>query len=260
MKKQLLTVFVTLVVLLVGCKKDKNDTETPDNPTTAKVLKRIIETENGVTTTNTLSYGGNKRLIAITSNDGEQFVKFTYDDNGNITKIENKADDVKNIFEFSYNNSLPVSGNFKSYEVTGSEEVLTNTYDLQYTVVNGMVTKIKAIIPANPSNGQQASNVEYDLAYSNGNLTRIASGGIAAYSAAFTYGSKKPVFPVVSKYILDPAGFSAQFYAKNEILTIAYDFPGNTLDNTITTAYTYDAQGYVLTANDGETQSRFEYE
>jgi YD repeat-containing protein len=259
MKKHLLTLMVALATLLVGCKKDKNDTE-PVNPTTSKVLKRIIETENGVTTTNTLSYGGNKRLIAITSNDGEQFVKFTYDDNGNILKIENKVEDVRNIFEFTYNNNVPVTGNFKSYELTGTEEILAEKYDLQYTVVNGTVTKIKASIPADAATGQQAYNVEYDLTYSNGNLTRIASGGIAAYSAAFTYGNKKPVFPVVSKYILDPAGFSAQFYAKNEILSINYDFPGNTLDNTISTAYTYDAQGYVLTANDGETQSKFEYE
>lgn len=260
MKKELLTLIVALVTLLIGCKKDKSDTETPANPTTAKVLKRIIETENGVTTTNTLIYGGNKRLMAITSNDGEQFVKFTYDDNGNITKIENKVDEVKNIFEFTYNNNIPVSGNFKSYELSGTEEILASSYDLQYTVLNGIVTKIKAIVPANPSNGQQASNIEYDLTYNNGNLTRIASGGVAAYSAAFSYGSKKPIFPQVSKYVLDPAGFSAQFFAKNEITKIDYDFPGTQLDNTITTVYTYDAQGYVLTANDGQTQSRFEYE
>ncbi|RYZ28917.1 MAG: hypothetical protein EOO10_07955, partial [Chitinophagaceae bacterium] len=151
MKKQLLTLIIALVTLLVGCKKDKSDTEqTPTNPTAAKVLKRIIETENGVTTTNTLTYGGNKRLMSITSNDGEQFVKFTYDDNGNITKIENKVEDVRNIFEFTYTNNIPVSGNFKSYEISGTEEILEETYNLQYTVVDGVVTKMKAGIPADP--------------------------------------------------------------------------------------------------------------
>jgi hypothetical protein len=38
-----------------------------------------------------------------------------------------------------------------------------------------------------------------------------------------------------------------------------YDYPGTELDNTITNVYTYDANGYVLTANDGETQTQFEY-
>jgi len=52
---------------------------------------------------------------------------------------------------------------------------------------------------------------------------------------------------------------SSRFFAKNDLLTMHYDYPGTELDNTITNVYTYDANGYVLTANDGETQTQFEY-
>jgi hypothetical protein len=51
-----------------------------------------------------------------------------------------------------------------------------------------------------------------------------------------------------------------QFHAKNEVLTAIYDFPGTQFDNTITTKYTYDGNGYPLTSDDGETQLKYEYQ
>ena len=54
-------------------------------------------------------------------------------------------------------------------------------------------------------------------------------------------------------------GYTLQFSTKNETLTAFYDFPGTQFDETVTTKYTYDADRYPLTYNDGDTQLTFEY-
>jgi hypothetical protein len=259
MKKNFLLLVLGAMLAITGCQKEKGGGGSPTTGS-SKILKRIVETENGVTTSFELTYDGSKRLSVLASNDGAEITRFTYDHNGNVVKVENKVDDIKNIFEFTYNNGVPLAGNFKSYELNGSIETLSEAYDLAYTIANGVVTQIRMIFPADPVDGTPAYEINYDLSYDNGNLTRVLGSGFTSYSASFTYGSKKPVFPVVCKYILDPSGFSMQFFAKNEILSMTYDFPGRELDKIITTSYTYDAEGYVLTANDGKTESKFEYQ
>ena len=258
MRKQFLVLFLAAFALLTGCKKD-NDKPGPDTPGSTKRLKRIIETEDGVTTTYTFSYDASKRLTAVMSNNEQEMILFTYDNNGNVVKVENKEDDNLNVFTFTYANNIPVSGSFRGYENNGAENILTDRYDLSYTVSNGVVNKITDLMQ-NPLNQQETFEIAYDLTYHNGNLSKIASSGLMAYSAMFTYGNKKPIYPPVFNYVMDPAGFSTEFFARNEILSVNYDFAGTELDNVITNEYTYDAQGYVLTANDGQTQSRFEYE
>lgn len=259
MRKQFLVLIIAALSAVVGCKKEGENN--PSAPGSAKLLKRIIETEGGVTTTHSLTYDGNKRLTSMQSSDNSETINFTYDNQGNVIKMEDKEEDVRNVFEFTYNNGLPVSGSFKSYENAGTpNETLSENYTLAYTVANGLVTKMKMTVPADPGNGQQGYELEYTLSYTNGNMTKVEAGGIAPFSASFVYGNKKPVYPAVFKYALDPAGYTSLFLAKNELLSVAYDFPGTEFDNTVTNQYTYDAQGYVLTANDGQTQTKFEYE
>ncbi len=257
MQKQFFILILATLSFLTSCKKD-NDKPGPVNPS-GKVLKRIVETENNSTTTYTFSYDANKRLSSVVSTNNEEATFFTYDDKGNVIKLENRIDDETNLFIFTYTNNLPVSGTFKSFERSGTEEIITDRYDLFYTVTGGVVSKIKAVM-MDPQNNQETYQVVYDLQYTNGNVTKIASVDWIPYSATFTYGNKKPVYPQVFPYVLDPAGFSAQFSARNELLSLAYDFSGTELDQVITTTYTYDAEGYVLTATDGTTSSRFEYE
>jgi hypothetical protein len=97
------------------------------------------------------------------------------------------------------------------------------------------------------------------MTYTNGNLTKVTSEGIIVYMATFTFGNKKSVFPKVSNYVLDQAGFSLLFAANNEMLSASYDFPGTTNDFTVSNTYTYDSNGYVLTSNDGDAQSVYGY-
>ena len=258
MKKYFLLATAAVLMTLFACKKEKNETDS-STPGSTKLLKRIIETEAGKTVTHNLSYDGSKRLTSITSSDNSEKISLTYGNDGNVTKIENIEGNVRNVYEFTYTNGKPVSGTFTSFEKDGVDiETLIERYTMTYTVENSLVTKIKMI--TDEESPEDNYEVNYDLTYSNGNLTKIETSGFASYSATFTYGNKKPIFPSVFKYALDPAGYSLQFFAKHEILTMSFDFPGTELDNSVTSDYTYDANGYVLTANDGETLSRFEYE
>jgi hypothetical protein len=102
--------------------------------------------------------------------------------------------------------------------------------------------------------------MDFALTYTNDNLTKVNTVGSDFYSAIITWGVKKSPYPPAAKFVLDQAGFSLLFFAKNEMITIAYDFPGNTMDKTITSQYTYDTAGYPLTSNDGEAQLKFEYQ
>jgi YD repeat-containing protein len=262
MKRHFLVALIAMSTL-AACKKDKGTDEPggPSNPgTPSKTLKKIVETKAGQTTTYNLTYDASKRLSSVSSTDNSEVTSFTYANDGNVTKIENKEGNERNVFEITYNNGIPVSGTYKTFEKNGANETITDQYSLQYTLENALVTKIKMIVPADPENDEEGYELEYTLSYTDGNLTKVETGGLFGFTASFTYGNKKPLFPKLFKYVLDPAGFSLEFFAKNDLLTMHYDYPGTELDNTITNVYTYDANGYVLTANDGETQTTFEYQ
>ena len=102
--------------------------------------------------------------------------------------------------------------------------------------------------------------MDVNLTYhSSGNLAKAEITGDEEYSINYTYGTKKNSFPAMSKFVLD-LGFSIAFAAKNELITTVMDFPGSQFDQTVTNQYTYDANGYPLTSNDGQTQLKFEYQ
>jgi YD repeat-containing protein len=261
MKRRLVVALLALSTL-AACKKEKgnDDPGTPDSGS-SKTLKKIIETKNGLTTTYNFSYDANQKLSSISSTDNSEVMSFAYANDGNVTKIEDKEGVERNVMEISYTNGVPVSATYKTFEKDGVQgETLTEQYSFQYTVENAQVTKIKMIVPADPANDQEGYELDYKLSYTNENITKIEATGYYAFTATFTYGNKKPAFPAILKYALDPAGFSLEFFSKNDLLTKNFDYPGTELDETATNTYTYDADGYVLTSNDGETQTRFEYQ
>jgi hypothetical protein len=258
MKKIILAASV-LALTFTACKKEV--TTDPTNPTkpdnSSRLLKKMTKSEAGQTTVYNLTYDGAKRLSQIKSADNHELIEFFYDNNGNVVKMEQREDnESRNLFTFSYNNGIPVSGTFKSWELTeGEPEELTEDDVLTYTVTNNQVTKI------NQNFLLQDVAVDFLLTYANGNLAKAEATGIPNfnYSATFAYGDKKSPFPKVFKHVLDPAGLSVQFFTKNDIKSMTLHIPGTTTQTT-TTTYTYDAAGYPLTSNDGTTTHTFEYQ
>ena len=252
-QKFLLATAVAAVLSFSSCKKD--DPSTPPPPVVTKQLKKVTKTEDGIVSVYNLTYDAAKRLTAYKTADNSDYVLFTYDAAGNLTGIEQKDHEFKNIYTYVYVNNAPVSGTFKSWELTsGQPGALIEDDKLTYTVTNNQVSKIKLQML------QDDHEIDLLMSYTNGNLTRVTNDGTVLYTATFTFGNKKPAFPKVTDWVLDQAGFSLQFASKNEILSAAYDFPGTVTDLTINTTYTYDSNGYVLTSNDGDTQMVFEYQ
>ncbi|WP_153796606.1 hypothetical protein [Foetidibacter luteolus] len=252
MKRVLIIAGAITTLIAASCSKDKTNPGPGDGA--AKTLKKVTKTEGETNTVYSLTYEGN-RLTAMKSADNKEATLFTYDAAGNLTKIEEKDAGTKTIYTFTYNNNVPATGTLKHWMLTAGEpDDLTQDDELAYTVENDAVTKIHVKSKVDPA------EADFVLSYNNGNLASIESGGDEPVKASFTYGNKKPLFPRLTKYVLDHAGFSLLFAAKNDMLSAAYDFPGTEFDYTVTNQYTYDANGNVLTSTDGTTKFTMEYQ
>lgn len=250
--KKILLLSAVIITALASCKKDK--TENGGGGSTTRILKKITKEENGQSTVYNLEYNSSHNLVSIKSADGIESTTFTYDGQL-LTGVEESDDQYRNVYTFSYHNGQPASGNFKSWrKVAGEPDGLDEDDDLSYTLTNNQVSKIH--MEGNIS----GSSIDFLLSYTNGNLTQVTSTGSLVSTTSFSYGSKKPIFPRVTNYVLDQAGYTLQFFAKNEMLSASYDFPGSNFDFSTNTQYTYTADGYVLTSFDGDTKLKFEYQ
>lgn len=248
--KMLSALLLSASLAMLSCKKDKP----ADAPAPQKKLKKVKRTEAGTETTYNLSYNAAGKLVSFNSADNAEILQFTYDAAGNLTGIQQQDADYKNLYNFTYANNLPVTGTYKSWDISnGLPGTLDEEYTMAYTIANQQVSKIKLTIPG-------VGETNHNLTYTNGNLTAVGTAGFIVSNITFSYGNKKPIYPKVTNFVLDPAGFSLQFAANNEILKIVYDFPGTTHDFEVNTVYTYDSKGYVLTSNDGDVQQVYEYE
>jgi len=257
MKKLSFLAAAFAALMFTACEKEDSTTNNPGNGggSTSRLLKKLTKTENNETTVYSFTYDASKRLTSYKSDDNVEQVSFTYDATGNIVKVEEVDGEYKNIYAYTYSNSVPVSGSFKSWQKhAGEPDELIEDDILTYTLENNLVKNIHLEMT------QDGTEMDFTLSYTNGNLTKVESVNNEFFKAIFTYGNKKSPFPNLSKYVLDQAGFSLQYFARNELTSATYDFPGTELDRTIATQYTYDAAGFPLTSNDGVTQYKYEYQ
>jgi hypothetical protein len=254
MKKILLLAGVALCLFSASCKKDKSPAPVPGSNT--KLLSRLTKTEAGKTTVFNFTYDPGKKLLSYKSTDNLVGIVFSYDAAGNVIKVQDTEDNYINVYTYAYSSNAPVSGSFKSWKKqAGQADQLIENDQLTYTVNNNQVTKIHVAFL------QTGDAADFSLGYNNsGNLSLVTGSGNTSYTASFAYGTKKPVYPLVSKWILDQAGFSLQFAARNELLSMSFDFPGTQYDQALHTQYTYDADGYALTAVDESATVTFEYQ
>jgi hypothetical protein len=255
MKKLLMMAGVMAALVFSSCKKDKDSGAGNGSGGSTKLLKKVTETANGTTTVYNLNFDGNKHLTFLGSIDNLETTNFTYDGEGNVIKVEVKEHNYYSTYTYTYNNGIPVSGSLKTVMKTAGEpDDIMEDDVLTYTVVNNQVTKIHQQM--NLADVELDVNLTY---HPSGNLAKAEISGDEVYSIDYTYGTKKTAFPTMSKFVLD-LGLSLAFAGKNELITTVMDFPGTQFDQTVTNQYTYDANGYPLTSNDGQTQLTFEYQ
>jgi hypothetical protein len=200
-----------------------------------------------------LNYDGNK-LKSFSSTDNLESTAFTFDAAGNITKVEIRDHNDYKTYTYGYSNGIPVNGTLKVvHKVAGEPDGVLQDDVYNYTVVNNQVTTIKQQMKI--AETELTANLTYN---STGNLDKVTIIGDEAYVVSYTYGTKKPGFPNMTKWVLD-LGQTLELFAKNELITAFYDFPGSDFDFSYTTSYTYDADGYPLTSDDGETKLKYEY-
>ena len=255
MKKFLFAAGCLSLLAFASCKKDDKENNEGGDPSVTKLIKKMTEVENGVTTTYIFNYDGAKRLSNFVSTDGSQGATFTYDTRGNISKVVSVEADFKNVYMYTWQNDLPVSAHLQTWTMEdGDPQDLIEDDILTYTITDNKVSKIHLEM-------QDDEELDFNLTYSNnGNLTRVQSSVAGIYTADFAFGNKKSPFPQITKYVLDQAGFSLVYGSKNELITASFDFFGTGLDKTTTRVYTYDASGYPLTANDGSLKVTYEYQ
>jgi hypothetical protein len=253
MKKIFLLAGALSMLVFSSCKKDKDSNDGSNNGGNTKLLKKVTKTENGATTVFNLTYDGNQ-FKSFTTADGLEYTALTLDGSGNVTKMDIRDHNDYTTYAYTYSNGVPVSGTVKTvHKIGGEPDDVIQDDVLTYTVVNNQVTKIKKQMKV--ADAEEVVTLTYNGA---GNLEKATLEGDAAFSVAFTWGTKKPGFPGMSKWVLD-IGYTMQFSAKNELLTAFYDFEGSQFDYTLTNKYTYDGDGYPLTSDDGETKLKFEY-
>jgi YD repeat-containing protein len=232
MKKNIVLFIVATSIAFTACKKNNNNNPVPENK---QLLSKVTETSATDTTITNLTYDNNKRLSLIKTSDGEE-TKLTY--NGNdLVGIENKFDSEKTTLKVTYNNGKPASAVYSIYE----DNALAEKFNVTYTLTGDAVTEI---LFKDSTNTPVYRNV---ITYQNNNITKVEtfSGNNSLGKQEFTYGTKKSMFYNSRvKYVVDM--LTVNLYSANEALTEKSALMEKT------NAYTYDSNGYPVSANVSE--------
>ncbi|RYY41009.1 MAG: hypothetical protein EOO08_03550 [Chitinophagaceae bacterium] len=254
MKRTIIAASALAAVSLTACKKKEEATNNTAAPSVA-YLKKLTETENGVSKVFTFTYDNQNRLLHFKTANNSESTAFTYDAAGNLTSVDSKEEDFHNLYTYTYANGKPASATLKSWvRSNGQDGALIEDDALTYTVTGNRVTGIHLEML------QDNDEMDFTLTYdANGELAEVRDG-MNFYKATFTYGTHKSPMPFVSSWILDQAGFSAHFYARRELLTTTYDLPGTANDRNETRTYTFNAGGYPLTSAGAGVTTTYEYQ
>jgi YD repeat-containing protein len=251
MKSILMAATALAVLSFASCKKKDSNVTTA---TPVRYLKKMTQTGNGPAKVFTFTYDSQHRLLNFKTADNSDATVFTYDAAGNLVGVDETEPGFHNIYAYTYASGKPVSATFKSWKKTpGQPDVLFEDDVLTYTLTNNRVSSIHLAM-------QGGGDTDFALTYNaQGEMVKAADGN-NFYTATFTYGSHKSPFPSISPWMLDQAGFSLHFFARHELLTSSFDFPGTALDKTETMTYTFNADGYPVTGSMGTEQTTFEYQ
>jgi len=227
------------LLFLGGCKKSGGDSNlAPEVPKTLKYLSRIVHTVGTATDFTDYAYDVKNRLASVKIG-GSITVNYTYDGD-NLFSIDSRSvsgtNVARNYYEFAYQNGALKSGTRKIY----ANDVLSRDYTFDYSVVNGEVTQTT----------QNPGAIVSSYTYANNNLATSTSAGT---TVTYSYDTQKSIFINAPAKYFTP-GEGRDRFSKNNV-TKSVSSGGTTVDYT----YTYDADGYPVTAIAGQDRYTHQY-
>lgn len=225
------------LLFFAGCKKSTTE-ETKEVSKPLKYLSRVIHSVGTATDFVDYSYDAKNRLSLVKVG-GSVTINYVYDGD-NLFSIESKSvsgtNVARNYYEFAYQNGVLKSGIRKIY----ANDVLTKDYTFDYAVVNGQVTQTTL----NPG------AVVTSYTYVNNNVATSISGGL---TITYTYDAQKNVFSNAPAKYVTPGESNDRFSKNNVVKSVSSS--GSTTEYT----YTYDADGFPLTAVSGQNNYTYQY-
>lgn len=245
MKQKLTLLAVLVCTTIISCKKDKN--LQPDKEIPFKLLSKIIETKGAKVLTTSLTYDEKKRISSVKSE--KEILSFTYE-NDDLVMVTRDYGELKLITKVTYSAHNPVSA-IQNYV----PDILGEPYLFEYHMDGGRVTSFDLGLTNNLRN--------YRMEFKDKNLIRFTNP--AVYDNEFIYGTKKNIYYNSRLKNVVDLGLSLMA-SENDLIKIKIYNSGH-LDEEITYTYTYDENGFPLTAkvqskisNGTITDSNIKYE
>jgi len=234
-----------------ACKKTETTGDQPVTPPTAKLklLTKATAKNGSNTSTTTYTYDSNKRLVSIMAGTSETV--FTYNDRG----------------ELLLRSSGPLASRIElipTYEDGRIRYVISRGY--KNSVIDnerkyGYVYSSDGNVIEIDQNYGNLREVTYKLDYAGGNCIKFTSDDPTfGFYSEYTYDDKKsPNYSSNARFIL---GLLTGPFPVHNILTAktTYTYAANSPSPTTNSAtFTYDADGYPVTATQGSSTVTYEY-
>jgi hypothetical protein len=253
MNKYFAILLICLAFALPGCKKDKP--KAPDEQgIQVKLLSKVTEIANGVTSMSTYTYDDKNRITSIKTGSTQE-IKYSYN-GAEIAAIEVRSGNISSNSVFSNSGGKPVKIVGKSYD----GGVLIKEVSFSFAYSGELITNIN--ITENGIIGQKTK-----IKYQDNNIIETESESSVIIKSVNTYGSKFSRFKDSRQKYYTGVEFFDSFSVSDLLKTVIIYPDGNTLTSTYT--YTYDSEGYPITRSVahvhslagavGESQSTFEY-
>lgn len=226
MKQKLTLLIILICIAAISCKKEKSSQ--PSKEISLKLLSKIIETKGTKILTTSLTYDEKKRISSIKSE--KETLSFTYDNDDLIT-ITRDNGNQKRVTKITYLAHKPVSA-IQNYV----PDILGEPYLFEYQTDGDRVTSFDLGLAHNLRN--------YRMEFKDKNLIRFTNPSV--YDNEFIYGTKKSIYYNSRlKNVID-LGLSLMV-SENDLIKIKI-YNNGFLDEEITYSYSYDENGFPLTA------------
>jgi len=228
--KKIAPILIALVLAFASCSKS----DTPQPQSSIILPKKMVSTDSGGTTTDVLSYVGNK-LATRTSDDGSKEI---YSYTGNlITKIEfsNPSNVVNETSNYSYSNGRLA---FETFVYSSIVETINYTYNS-----DGTVSFVKTSFDSKTNNTTTFYSGKYT--YLNSNLVKkeVVSSGSSS-TTIYEYDVKNSLGKNIEGFSLLIG--NEETISVNNCTKFTKTYVGNMTPSIQTNQYTYNSDNYPI--------------